>query len=105
MQKKPGTKPNLSGRNRPVDITKTEAQLIAECKGERSLRDAAAWFNEDMPQAFHRSHTSVADWINGDSKPDDSFIEMLKTWYAPEDPRYLLAVDILALRARAAVPA
>ena len=88
----------LAGINRPLDVTKSEADLITEVVGERKLREAAGWFNENLPKEFQRSHMSVKYWQDGEYKPDDVFLYALKTYYEKSDPRHQLALDILTLR-------
>lgn len=102
-------KPKLNGRNRPLDIRRvpankrwTEADYFADAIGERSLRDAATWFNEGLPEIFHRSHTSIASYINEGVEPDPVFLHALKSHYPETDPRHQLAAELLALRERAA---
>lgn len=110
MDKTTAKKKNLAGLNHPLDIRRvpaskrwTEGDYFADAIGERSLRDAAAWLNEGLPKIFHRSHTSIASYINEGVTPDDVFLHALKSNYPETDPRHLLAAELLALRERAAV--
>lgn len=98
-------RPTLNGRNRPRDIRRTpankrwsEGDYFADAIGERSLRDAAEWFNEGLPEMFHRSHTSIASYINDGVMPDPVFLHALKNYYSDPDPRHVLALEILSLR-------
>lgn len=102
-------KTKLTGTNRPLDIKRTpsnkkwtEADYIADAVEERSLRDAADWLNENLPEIFQRTHSSVDNWLKGINEPDDVFLHALFTHYPETDPRYKLAADLLALRERAA---
>ena len=76
----------------------TEKQLIAQVIGERTLRDAAAWLNEELPTHFQRSHMAVKYWLDEIYNPDDVFVQALIAYYVNDDPRHQLAVNILALR-------
>jgi hypothetical protein len=44
---------------------------------------------------------AVKYWLDDIYNPDDVFIHALKTYYADNDPRYKLAMDILTLRGEA----
>ena len=100
---------NLKGVNRPFDIRKVpaerkkwaESDYIADAVGDRSLRAAAEWLNEALPGIFHRSHSSIASYINDGVQPDDVFLFALIEYYPETDPRHELAADLLASRQRA----
>lgn len=94
-------KPNLRGRNRPLNIKWKEADHFAHAIGdERSVREAADWFNQQLPEPFQRSYSSISQYVNGNATPDDAFIFALLEYYEEDDPRYEMAADISALRAR-----
>lgn len=79
---------------------KTEAELVTELRGDRSLKTFATYLNEKIPALTPGKITSqsVWHWVN-----EIYFVNQASLWawqrYYPEgDPRHQLAVDILELR-------
>lgn len=84
----------------PVIKTKkwTEADVVAHCIGERSIRDAAEWFNENLPEQFKVSHGSIQNWVSGANEASHLFLNTLIVFYSEGDERREMAEQISKMR-------
>lgn len=80
----------------------TEADVIADAIEGMSLRDAAEWLNELIPQSpelgMRRSHASIHNWVNNIYRMDAEFADTLTMFYPEDDPRHQLGRNIKQLR-------
>ena len=76
----------------------TEADVVAHCIGERSIRDAAEWFNENLPEQFKVSHGAVQNWVSGTNDASHLFLNTLIVFYSEGDERRLMAEQIAKMR-------
>ena len=76
----------------------TEADVVSHCIGERSVRDAADWFNENLPEQFKVSHGSVQNWVTGTNDMSHLFMNSLIVFYSEGDERRVMAEDISRMR-------
>jgi len=78
----------------------SEADIIADTIGDRTTRDAADWFNEQLPYQFQVTHATIYNWIAGAFKPNYAFLLALTYSYEETDPRHVMGKEIMDMRAR-----
>lgn len=88
----------------------TEAAVIRNLRGEKSLRDCAEYLNENVPGELKGAHTtfaSIHNWENSENGVSDACLLAWQIFYPAKDARNQAALRILTLRKRAsaAVPA
>ena len=78
--------------------TWTESDVICNALGTRTVRDGADWLNENLPEDYRISHSSVYNWTVLVHQPNDEFIRALMMFYPETDPRFQLGRTLTEMR-------
>lgn len=73
----------------------SEADILADGLGERSLRDAADWLNESLPADYQRTHATLNNWLYGVYPIPFPWIEALVRFYPEGDERHALGLKLI----------
>lgn len=76
----------------------TESDVICAALEQRTVREGADWLNENLPEDYRISHSSVYNWTVLVHEPNDEFIRALMTFYPDTDPRFQLGKDLTEMR-------
>ena len=94
------TTPVLITDDKQAERKACEGQLVRRLRGERSYREFKNYINEKIPNGMPGFTTfqSVWNWENNVHPVTGECLMAWMAFYEPEDPRYQLAFDIVALR-------
>ena len=84
-----------------VKNTWTESDVICDAIGDRTVRDAQKWINENIPVKLKISHSSVQNWISSEHLPLDNTLRILQIFYPVGDARHELGKTLTEMRIRA----
>lgn len=73
----------------------SEADILADALGERSLRDGADWLNEKLPVDYQRTHATLNNWLYDVYPIPFPWIEALVRYYPEGDERHALGLKLI----------